>query len=133
METRSGILAGKIKWRSLAGYSPWGCRVGYDCAHKHCQARVCNFPERFFSAGDRFGPAPPSSKLLLRLSSRPGFPADRGSRATARPEQLGFLSGPRASPAPAAGRGHRRGARGGGGDLWPHNGRGGPVLARLPL
>ena len=36
MVTHSSILAWEIPWqRSLAGYSPWGCRrVGYDLATK---------------------------------------------------------------------------------------------------
>ena len=35
MATHSSTLAWRIPWteeRSLAGYSPWGCRVGYDWA-----------------------------------------------------------------------------------------------------
>ena len=27
-------------WRSLAGYSPWGFRVGHDCVTKHSTANI---------------------------------------------------------------------------------------------
>ena len=38
METHSSILAGKIPCqRSLAGYSPWGRRVGHDLVIKQQQ------------------------------------------------------------------------------------------------
>ena len=36
MATYSSILAWEISWkRSLAGYSPWGSRVGHDLVAEH--------------------------------------------------------------------------------------------------
>ena len=38
----SSILAWEISWRSLAGYSPWGCeRVVYDLTTKQQQHMFC--------------------------------------------------------------------------------------------
>ena len=35
MATHSSILAWRIPWRSLVGYSSWGCRVEHNLATEH--------------------------------------------------------------------------------------------------
>ena len=60
MATHSNILAWRIPHgkKSLAGYSPWGCRVGHDWVTKHTQ-RLFNFRN------------PPTRKDFFRLCSQP--------------------------------------------------------------
>ena len=67
MATHSSILAWRIPWtESLAGYSPWGCRVGHKWLTKQQQTTACNLPSRYpqthVERGRVAGSRPPSAQ-----------------------------------------------------------------------